>query len=56
MTQDQIAANRWPILTQEDEAAVMRVLRDGDLSLHPVTRELEIAYCDRFESKHALVT
>ena len=44
VTLDQAEANRWPILTAADEAAVLEVIRDGDLSLHPVTRRLEDDY------------
>lgn len=54
VTLDQADANRWPIITQEDEAAVLRVLRDGDLSTHPVTRELEADYAAYFGVEHAL--
>ncbi|CAN5730152.1 DegT/DnrJ/EryC1/StrS family aminotransferase [soil metagenome] len=32
VTLDQAAANAWPIITSEDEAAVLRVLRTGELS------------------------
>jgi perosamine synthetase len=44
VTLDQTAANRWPILSEDDEKAVLRVLRDGDISTHPVIRELEADY------------
>ena len=54
VTLEQADANRWPILTDEDERAVLRVLRDGDLSTHPVTRELEADYAARFGVPHAL--
>jgi len=47
-------ANRWPIITEEDQNAVLQVLRDGDLSLHPVTRELEDDYRAFFGRRHAL--
>ncbi len=47
-------ANRWPILTEEDEAAVLAVLRSGDLSLQAVTRELEEDYRRFFGVRHAL--
>ena len=47
-------AEVWPILTEEDEAAVLRVLRDGDLSTHPVIGELERAYEQRFDRRHAI--
>lgn len=54
VTQDQAAANRWPILTEEDERAVLDVMRDGDISCHPVTRELEDDYRAHLGVKHAL--
>ena len=54
VTLDQTAANRWPIITAEDEAAVIDVMRHGDLSCHPVTRELEHDYQQRFGRTHAL--
>lgn len=54
VTLDVKAANRWPILTEEDEAAVLEVIRDGDLSTHPVTQALEDDYRRYFQVKHAL--
>jgi dTDP-4-amino-4,6-dideoxygalactose transaminase len=54
VTLDQREALQWPLLTTEDEQAVLRVLRDGNLSLHPVTRELEADYCRHFGSRYAL--
>ncbi len=47
-------AERWPLFDGRDEAAVLAVLRDGDLSLHPVTRALEDDYRQRFGVRHAL--
>ncbi len=44
VTLDQEAANRWPDLTHEDEEAVLQVIRDGNISTHPVIRELEADY------------
>jgi dTDP-4-amino-4,6-dideoxygalactose transaminase len=44
VTLSHIEANRWPIFTEEDENAVLRVIRHGDLSTHPVIRELEEDY------------
>jgi perosamine synthetase len=44
VTADQTAANRWPVLTTEDEEAVLGILRHGDISTHPVYRELEDDY------------
>ena len=54
VTLDGVAANRWPAITAEDEQAVLAVLRDGDLSLHQVTRELEDDYRAFFGVRHAL--
>lgn len=54
VTLDQTEANRWPILTAEDEAAVIDVIRHGDLSNHPVTRELERDYQRRIGRRHAI--
>jgi len=54
VTLDQTAANRWPIITDEDVAAVTEVLRSGELSLHKVTRELEADYRSWLGVKHAL--
>lgn len=44
VTADHEAANRWPILDEQDEKAVLRVMRDGKISSHPVIRELEVDY------------
>jgi perosamine synthetase len=54
VTYDGAAANRWPEITNEEETAILQVLRDGDLSLHPVTRELEDDYRQYFGVRHAL--
>lgn len=54
VTLDGAAANRWPAITNEEEEAVLAVLRDGDLSLHRVTRELEDDYRKYFGVRHAL--
>ena len=44
VTADQEEANRWPRFDKRDERAVSRVLCDGNLSTHPVNRELEVDY------------
>ena len=44
VTLDQQEANRWPLLAAEDEQAVLAVMRDGNISTHPVIRELERDY------------
>ena len=35
------AANLWPRLTEEDERAVLEVMRSGNITTHPVVRQLE---------------
>lgn len=54
VTADQSEANRWPILTRDDEEAVLRILRDGNISTHPVIRELEQDYRALTGRRHAL--
>ncbi|MCK5273800.1 MAG: DegT/DnrJ/EryC1/StrS family aminotransferase [Alphaproteobacteria bacterium] len=54
VTADHEAANRWPILGEEDEQAVLRVMRDGRISGHPVIRELEADYARLTGMPHAL--
>lgn len=44
VTLDHTLANFWPDLTKEDEEAVLSIMRDGDISTHPVIRELEKDY------------
>lgn len=41
---DQTDANRWPIITLDDELAVLNVLRSGELSINPVVAALEEDY------------
>jgi dTDP-4-amino-4,6-dideoxygalactose transaminase len=54
VTLDQHAANRWPVLEADDEAAVLEVMRHGDLSNHVVTRHLEDDFRARLGCRHAL--
>jgi perosamine synthetase len=54
VTADHAAANRWPLFGEEDEQAVLRVLRDGNLSFHSVVRELEDDYRALTGRRHAL--
>lgn len=44
VTLDQAEANRWPIIGQEDEHAVLEVLRSGELSINDQTAALEADY------------
>lgn len=54
VTLEQTEANRWPVLTADDENAVIQILRDGDISTHPVIRQLEQDYRDFSGMPHAL--
>lgn len=54
VTGDQDEASRWPRLDERDERAVLRVLRDGNLSTHPVIRELEADYAALAGAPYAL--
>jgi dTDP-4-amino-4,6-dideoxygalactose transaminase len=54
VTADHEPANRWPILNEEDEQAVLQVMRDGNISTHPVIRELEQDYAEFTGRKYAL--
>ncbi len=48
------AAGRWPVITEEDELAVLDILRDGRISKHPVARELEREWAAYVGVRHAL--
>src|SRR5262245_58536319 len=54
VTLDQTEANRWPIITQEDEQAVLRVLRSGQISISDETAALEEDYKTWLGVKHAV--
>ncbi len=54
VTADHEPANRWPLLNEEDERAVLQVMRDGNISTHPVIRELEQDYAELTGRKYAL--
>lgn len=54
VTLDETEANRHPVITGEDEVAVLEVLRSGQLSTHPAARQLENDYCEIFGSRYAL--
>jgi len=51
---DQEAANAWPNFTAEDEQAVLQVIRDGNVSTHPVIRALESDYMEFTGMPYAL--
>ena len=38
--------NKWPDLSSDDEDAVLQIIRDGNISTHPIIRELEKAYAN----------
>jgi len=48
------AANLWPRLTEEDERAVLEVMRSGNITTHPVVRQLEEDYARFVERPYAL--
>ncbi|HWL54705.1 MAG TPA: DegT/DnrJ/EryC1/StrS family aminotransferase [Chthoniobacteraceae bacterium] len=54
VTHPQDALLQWPHFTPEDEAALLRILRDGNVSTHPVIGELERAFAEATGRKHAL--
>ena len=54
VTLDQAEANLWPLITDEDEQAVLEVMRSGDITTHPVARELEREYAGFTGRKFAL--
>lgn len=54
VTADHTVANRWPLLSEEDEQAVLRVMRDGNLSFHPEVQALEADYAGLTGRRYAL--
>jgi len=44
ITLDHDPVNKWPEITEDDENAVLSVMRDGNISTHRVIRDLEKAY------------
>jgi|TARA_B100000959_G_C14978613_1_gene622536 dTDP-4-amino-4,6-dideoxygalactose transaminase len=54
VTLDQTEATRWPLIDNQDEQAVLDVLRSGNLSLHPIVEELENNYKERTQRQFAL--
>lgn len=45
---------RWPLFDEDAESAVLRILRDGNVSTHPVIRELEQDYAAFTGRRHVL--
>ena len=54
VTFDQTEALRWPIIGPEDEAAVLRVVRSGQISISDETAALEEDYKKWLGVKHAV--
>lgn len=54
VTLDHETSNKWPNLSHLDEASVLQIMRDGNISTHPVIRELEREYADFTGQKYAL--
>jgi len=54
VTLDQTEANRWPIITEDDEQAVLRVLRSGQLSISDETTAMEEDYKRWLGVKHCV--
>lgn len=48
------ASQRWPDLGQDELRNIGALFEDADISTHPVIRELENAYCRRFQRQYAL--
>ncbi len=46
--------HRWPVVTREEEEAVLDVLRSGNWSLPPVTREFEKEFAEYVGAQYAL--
>ncbi|MGB6972688.1 MAG: DegT/DnrJ/EryC1/StrS family aminotransferase, partial [Desulfobulbales bacterium] len=54
VTLDHESSNKWPNLSHLDEKSVLQIMRDGNISTHPVIRELEREYADFTGQKYAL--
>jgi dTDP-4-amino-4,6-dideoxygalactose transaminase len=54
VTMDHTVANKWPLLTKKDENAVLSIIRDGNISTHHVTRDLEGDYMSLTGRPYAL--
>ena len=51
---DHEPSNKWPNLSHKDEEAILEIIRDGNISTHPVIRELEKEYADFTGRSYAL--
>ena len=54
ITGDHKVACKWPQFDRDDEEAVIRVIKDGDVSTNPIIHELENAYCKYTGAQFAL--
>ncbi len=54
ITQSHDDACRWPIFDEEAEQAVLRILRDGNVSTHSVNREFEDLCRETFQRTYAV--
>ncbi|HBE93665.1 MAG TPA: hypothetical protein DDW55_14540, partial [Gammaproteobacteria bacterium] len=54
ITCDHDEVYRWPIIDARDEEAVLGILRDGNVSTHPVIRSLEADYANFTGRRHTL--
>ncbi len=54
VTHPQDALLQWPHFTAQDEAAVVQILRDGNVSTHPVIGELESGFAQLTGRQHAV--
>lgn len=54
VTKDWTATTRWPIITEEDEAAVLEVLRSGDMSGLGVTKQFEADFASYYDMPYCL--
>ncbi|MDG2053218.1 MAG: DegT/DnrJ/EryC1/StrS family aminotransferase [Phycisphaerales bacterium] len=54
VTLDQTEALRWPIVTTEDEEAVLRVLRSGEISINDEVSKLEDDYRQWLDLPYAI--
>jgi len=48
------SSQRWPILGPEELDSIQRIFDDGDISTHPLIRDLETAYCQRTGRQYGL--
>lgn len=46
--------DKWPILGSQEEKSVLNIMRDGNISTHPVIRQLEEDYKSYAGAKYAL--